>query len=147
MPLSLYPDTPPVLNISTQAGFYFQGSKAVTLFYRVEPVRTHLVCQELHQHGSLVVARNRQWRAGPWPRPHPDFNHNPVGTSILVNLTPWSTDSWAADLSSVCDLKCQTFTAGWPLTPPVDKFASVHRSPIDSGFVTLVPVWQIIIQM
>lgn len=52
------------------------------------------------------------------------------------------TDSWAADLFSICDPRCQTFTAGWPLTPTGDVFASVHRILIDIGFPIRQKLWQ-----
>lgn len=86
----IYPRAPPVLTTDNGLGFYFQGCKAISQggtgmdtfgVPGAAPARVSGGGEEPAVTSCL------------WPRPHPDFNHNPVGTSLLVNPTPRSTDS------------------------------------------------------
>lgn len=106
----------------------------------------HLLRQELHQQGSLVEVRSQQWRAGPWPPSHPDFNHNPVSGSLLVNLIPRYTAGLTSDPTSrhIC---FSTQKSGLILdlssSPQSDRLVTINSNiaPVSTSFIRRKTEW------
>lgn len=99
-----------VLNISTltTGRFHFQRPKrTVIIFHKVEMNSMDIFCC-----ARRCTSMGLWWWGGTsrdvlacGHGPHSDFNHNPVGTSLLVNLTPWCTDR---------QLSCRFVFCLWP---------------------------------
>lgn len=103
-----------LLSHSKQAGIN-QCTCSVNIYAGwTKTVWLYLLCQEVQQLVVMVVVSNRRrcTGIGPWPRFH--FHPNPIGNSLLVNLTPWWTKIWQTYSIFLCnDLK--TFYTSWPM--------------------------------